>query len=130
MRAAASLLLIASVVFIASFGLRAFDHGMGHEEPDCALTLVSAVPCTANIASTLGHHISSIKSLFNVPTGIFLALIAFFAVVLLGFAYLLNFLKLQQRYLAEKIRELNLGLNLARGRIISWLSLFELSPSF
>ena len=130
MKATASVFLIISLLFIAVFGLTALNHSMSHRQSDCVISLITSAPCSASIKSMMEHHISAIQSLFNVPVSTFVFFALFlFAVSLIGFAYLFKSLLLHHQFITERLREHRFGFNLAKHRLISWLSLFEHSPS-
>ena len=130
MKANTSSFLIISFLFIAVFGLTALDHSMSHRQSDCVVSVMSNAPCPTSIKSIMEHHVSAIQSLFNVPvnTPIIFAILLV-AVSLMGFAYLFKFLFLYSQFITERLREYRSKINLAKHRLISWLSLFEHSPS-
>ena len=131
MKVATSLLLITGFLFIAVFGLTALDHGMSHQQSDCIISVMSNAPCPTSINSIVGHHISAIQSLFNVPTSTFIfSIIILVSVSLIGFAYIFRYLLLYNQFITQRSREYKHKFNYPKHRIIAWLSLFEHSPSF
>ena len=130
MKATTSSFLIIGLLFIAVFGLTALDHGMGHQQSNCAVSLMSNAPCPTSIENIMEHHVSAIQSLFNVPINTFVIFaILLVTVSLIGFAYLFKFLFLYSQFITERLREYRSEFNLTKYRLISWLSLFEHSPS-
>ena len=131
MKKVTSLLLITGLLFIALFGLLALEYGMGHRQPNCAVSLMSSASCPINIVSLMNHHVSAIQSLFSVPLSVFFfSIILLVAVSTIWFAYLFKFLLLRSQFLTQRLRDYRLTFNFAKHRFISWLSLFEHSPSF
>lgn len=131
MKTAASLFLMTSLLFIALFGLSALEHSMGHEQTNCAISLMSSTLCPTNIVSVMEHHILAIQKFFNVPVSVFMVLLAsLITVSILGLAYLYYFLILHSQYISQRLQASRERFNFSKCRLISWLSLFEHSPSF
>jgi len=130
MKITTSLFLTASLLFIVAFGLTALDHSMSHRQSDCVVSIMTSTPCPTNLMSTLTHHFSAIQSLFNVTISTFVfSVILLIAISIIGLAYFFKFLFLYSQFITERYRDYRFRFNLGKHRLISWLSLFELSPS-
>lgn len=131
MKVAISLFLITSLLFIALFGLSALEHGVGHEQSNCTVSLMSGTPCPTNTVSAMEYHVSAIQKLFNVPVSVSMILLAsLITVSIFGLAYLYYFLILRSQSLSPRSQANRKKFDFSKHRLISWLSLFEHSPSF
>jgi len=130
MKVFVSTFLVTSFLFIAVFGLKALEHNPAHPETDCAFSIMLNASCPLGINNVVGHHISAIQSLSNVPLNIFILSIILLAFVsLLSFSYLFQYLFLHNQFLTRRLQEYRFRLNSIQRWLIAWLSLFELSPS-
>ena len=130
MKTIISPILIASILFVVIFGLTALEHSMSHQQSNCVVSVMSNAPCPTNIKSIVEHHVSVIRSFFNVTVSTFvISIILLIAVSLISFAYLFRYLLLHNQFITQRSREHRHGFNLAKYRFIAWLSLFEYSPS-
>jgi len=130
MKVTTSLFLAISLLFIAVFGLTALDHSMSHQQSDCVVSIMTSAPCPTNLMSIVRHHLSAIQSFFNVTISTFIfSVILLIAVSMLALTYLFKFLFLRSQFITQRSRDYRFRFNLGKHKLISWLSLFELSPS-
>ncbi len=131
MKYLATLLLIISLIGVGVFGLRALNHGMSHGQSDCIASIMTNAPCPINLKSIVTHHFFAIQSFFNIPLTTFVfSVILLIAISMLVLAYLFKFLFLRSQFITQRYRDYRLRFNLGKYKIISWLALFEHSPSF
>ncbi len=131
MKYLASLLLIMSFVGIGIFGLEALDHSMRHGQSDCVASIVTNTLCPVNLRSIITHHFAAIQSFFNVPIStLVFSVILLIAVSIIGPIYLFKFRFLYSQFITQRSEDYRLRFNLGRHKLISWIALFELSPSF
>jgi len=130
MKSITSLSLIISFLLIAILGLAVLDHGMDHQRSDCAVSVMSSAPCPTSIRNITEHHISAIRSLLSVPlsTSVFLVIILF-VTSLISLIFSAKFLLLHDVFFIRKFQKYQLVFNLVKLRLLSWLALYELSPS-
>lgn len=133
MKYLASLFLIVSIVGVAAFGLTMFDHGMHGQNNNCVGSAIDGRDCPTNLVAMTLHHISALQTLTTttVPSN-YTVLLLLASLILAAASIFLLFKKLllpRLVYLPQRIQELSLHSHYSRQRIVSWLSLFELSPS-
>ena len=133
MKYLATLLLIVSFVGIGIFGFALFDHAMmDGSNSGCVASAIDGTECPTNIMAMASHHVSAIQTLTTtLPASsnwlLLLASLLLVSVSIFLFYKDLLFPKLES--LPQRLRELTLHSLYSRKRIISWLSLFELSPA-
>jgi hypothetical protein len=134
MKYLAIIILVAflGIIFLGFIPLGSMDHShMDTAESPCPFAALLAASCSANIFSMIFAHMNALRSLSNVV----ISTLVIFAVFMVSLAYG----EWRRRTLSE---ELNIfkqknrqrlhvqKLSPVRERELSWLSLFELSPSF
>lgn len=130
MKHLASMCLIISFVGVGVFGLSALEHSMSRGQSDCLASIMTNVPCLTNLKDVATHHLAAIQSFLNIPVGAFVfSIILLIVVSAIGLASLFRFLFLRSQYITERSRNNRLGSNLGKHKLISWLALFEHSPS-
>lgn len=134
MKYLASLLFILSFVGVVVFGSALFDMGLAHAG-GCIASSVDGAPCPTNIADSATHHISTLQTVTRAiapPNAHWLLLLApLLLISVLLFLFDRNVLHPIRRpaNLLRRSRDLSHGYSYSRRKIISWLSLLELSPS-
>lgn len=133
MKTFTSLFLILILASIALFGFAFLGHSMSDMKPDCAFPLSGTI-CPNDTIEMAVHHISTLQTFSNVVIPPIWNLILFFASLILAIfsTFLLyKFLAyFEFEFLRERLRDLKLNFFYSRQKIVSWLSLFELSPTF
>lgn len=133
MKYLATLLLIISFAGIGILGFALVDHDMQNPNNDCVVSAITGIACPTNIMNMTPHHISAIQTLTTTtvpPIGIlFLLIVSLFLVSVSIFLFYKNLLLQKLDLLPQRLRELILHSLYSRQRIISWFSLFELSPA-
>lgn len=129
-----TLLLIMSFAGIGIFGFTLFDHAsMDGSNNGCVASSIDQTECPTEIVAMTSHHISAIQTLTTTtvpPIESLLLLLTFLvltSVSIFLFSKDLLFPKLE--LLSQRLRDLTLRSLYSKERIMSWLSLFELSPS-
>lgn len=138
-----TLILLISFVGIAVFGFTLFTHGMDSSENthgvassdnNCVTSPIDGTVCPKSIVAMTLHHISSLQTLTTsvVPSiSNWLLLLAFILLILVSvFLLYKNLLFPKLELLPKRLRDLEVNLSYSKQKIISWLSLFENSPSF
>ncbi len=134
MKYLASLLLITSFVGVAILGLVLFDMGPNHSGTGCVVSAIDKTTCPTSIMGMTLRHISILQTLTAtvVLSGsnwlLLLATLLLISVSILLLYTNLLFPKL--KFLRERLRDLILRSLFSKQKILSWLSLFELSPAF
>lgn len=127
-----SLLSIIGFVGITVFGFVIFDMGPGHSG-GCIASAIDGTTCPTNIVDFATHHISALQTLTGtaVPTSstwsLLLASLLLISVSI--FLFYKNLPSPKLEFLPQRLRDLTLHSLFSRQKVISWLSLFELSPS-
>lgn len=126
------LLLIISFLGIAAFGASFFDMSMGHSG-GCVASAVDGTVCPTDIVGFATHHVSALQTLMGtaVPpdSGLVLLLASLLLVSVGVFLFFKNSLLPKPNFLPQRLRELSFNHLRSQQKIISWLSLFELSPA-
>ena len=130
MKCCVSLLLILSFVVITIFGFAIFNHVMHSQNSGCAASTVDWTVCPTSLANMALHHISALRAFLQTSlpsTALSLLLTLFFAAISLfllrkkllfpQFAFLFRRYKIYATHI------------ISQQKIISWLALFELSPT-
>lgn len=129
-----SLLLIMSFVGIGIFGFALFDMGSNHLSTGCVAPAIDGTVCPTSIVGMTLHHISALQTLTTtaVSSGSnWLLLLATLLLISVSiFLFYKNLLFPKLKFLREHLRDLILLALSSKQKIISWLSLFELSPAF
>ncbi len=125
MKYIATLILI-SFVGLAAFSVVAFDHRMNDMSMDnCLDSQVGGTPCPTSLVASLIHHTSTFQTLFN-------TLIPSLVLVLISILIIFwskDFVDPKLKFLYQKLKNFRLIAYKARQKFMSWLSLFENSPS-
>ncbi len=131
MKYLASLLLIMSFVGIGVFGFAIFDHAMmDGSNSGCVASAIDGTVCPTSIMSMTLHHISAIQTLTTaLPSSSSLLLLLASLISVSIFLFDKNILLPKLESLPQRRRDLTLHSLYSRQKIVSWLSLFELSPS-
>ncbi|MDP3763309.1 MAG: hypothetical protein Q8Q92_01475 [bacterium] len=133
MKATASLFLIVSFLFIAVFGF-AFSGMRLNHLGGCIVSAIDGTKCPTNIADSATHHISTLQMLTSTlvpPISNWLLLLAsLFLISVSVFLFYKNLLYPKLEFLIHRIRDLVLNSLYSRQKLVSWLSLFELSPAW
>ncbi len=126
------ILLILSFLGIAAFGASFFDMGMGHSG-GCVASAIDGTACPTDIMGFAVHHVSALQTLMGtaVPSdSSWVLLLASLILVLVGISlFCKNLLLPKLELLPQRLRDLSLNHLRSQQKIISWLSLFELSPA-
>lgn len=134
MKYLASLLLMMSFVGVAVWGSVLFNMGPDHLGAGCVVSVIDKTTCPTSIVGMTLRHISILQTLTTtvVLSGsnwlLLLATLLLISVSILLFYTNLLFPKL--KFLRERLRDLILRSLFSKQKILSWLSLFELSPAF
>ena len=133
MKYLATLLLIMSFVGVGIFGFALFDHAMmDGSNGGCVASAIDGTECPTNIVAMVSHHVSAIQTLTTTlpASSNWLLLLASLLLVSVSiFLFYKDFLLPKLESLPQRLRDLTLHSLYSKQRIISWLSLFELSPS-
>ncbi len=134
MKYLASLFLIVSIAGVSIFGLAMFDHGMhGQTNNSCLGSAISGTDCPTSLVAMTLHHISALQTLTTttIPSNytVLLLLASLILVSASIFLYFKTLLLPKLVYLPQRLQELSIHSRYSRQKIVSWLSLFELSPS-
>ena len=128
-----SLLLIMSFIGTGIFGFAIFDHGMDSPNSNCVGSAMNGTVCPTNIVGMTLHHISALQTLATtaVSSGSnWLLLLATLLLVSVSiFLFYKNLLFPKLKFLREHLQDLILLALSSKQKILSWLSLFELSPA-
>ena len=125
--------LIVSFIGMGILGFAVFDHDMNSSQDTCFGFSIDKVVCPKSIVGMTLHHISvlQILSTTTVPSGSnwLLLLASLFLVSVLIFLFYKDLLLPKLEFLRERLRDLILHSLQSKRRIVSWLSLLELSPA-
>lgn len=134
MKYLATLLLIVSFAGIGVFGFTLVDHAMmDGSNSGCVASAIDGTECPTNIMAMTSHHVSAIQTLTTTtmsPIGGVLLLLA--SLLLTSVSIILfnkNLLLPKLGFLPQRLRDLTLHSLYSKQKKVSWLSLFELSPS-
>ena len=134
MKYLATLLLIISFAGIGIFGFTLVDHVMMNgSNSDCVASAIDGTECPTNIMAMASHHVSAIQTLTTTlpASSNWLLLLASLLLVSVSiFLFYKDLLLPKLESLPQRLRDLILHSLYSKQRITSWLSLFELSPSF
>ncbi len=121
-----TVLILISFVGLAVFSVAIFDHRMNGSMDNCIGSQVDNTPCPTNLVASIFHHISVFQTLFNtfIPS-----LIIFLIFVSFDF-WSQDLANPKLKFLYQKPKDFKLIKYRAKQKFISWLSLFENSPSF
>ncbi len=105
------------------------DHNAaGHQKPDCVVSNIIGTVCPGNIVDFVNYHATAVK---NLSSGLL-----FFALFVLAILFIAFWSKIYHPPIPADLRQFSRWLkdreikSASGGRkILSWLSLFELSPS-
>ena len=127
------LLLIISFLGIAIWGSMLFDMGPNHTG-GCIAYAVDGTACPTNTAGFATHHITALQTFARalaplVPNWLVL-LMSLFLVSVFLFIFYKTLLYPKPALLLQRLRNLALKSSYSQTKIISWLSLFEISPAF
>ncbi len=135
MKYPASLLLIISLIAIGVFGFSLFDHAMmDGSSGGCVASAIDGTTCPTNIMDMTLHHVSALQTLTTtvVPpiSGWLLLIVSLFLASVSLFLFYKNLLLPKPKLSPQGWRDLRFHSLRNQQKITSWLSLFELSPSF
>ncbi len=125
------ILIILSFIGIAAFGASFFDMGMGHSG-GCVATAIDGRACPTDIMGIAVHHVSALQTLLTAvpPSSGWILLLASLILASVGIFLLYKDLLLPKlELLPQRLRDLSFNHLRSQQKIISWLSLFELSPA-
>ena len=126
------ILLILSFIGIAAFGASFFDMGMGHSG-GCVASAIDGTACPTDIMGFAVHHVSALQTLLGTavpPDSGWILLLASLLFMSVGaFFFYKSLLLPKLELLPQRLRDLSFNHLLSQQKIISWLSLFELSPA-
>ncbi len=123
------LLLIISFIGIAIGGSASFGMNPDHNG---VCTAVYGTVCPVNIADFAAHHISALQMItmsVAPQASYWLLLLASLLASVLVFTFYKILPYPELEFPLRRLRELSFGSLRGRQKIISWLSLFELSPA-
>jgi hypothetical protein len=127
-----SLLVIISFIGIGVFGFIFSDMGLNHQG-GCVASAINGTECPTNIVDFGAHHISALRTLTTTavpPISNWFLLIAFLLLISVSiFLFYKNLLFPKSEFLRERLRNLESNFLYSKQKTISWLSLFELSPT-
>ena len=133
MKYLATLLLIMSFAGIGVFGFTPVDHVMmDGSNNNCVASAIDGTECPTNIVEMTSHHVSAIQTLTTTLPASFNWLLLLASLLLVSvsiFLFYNDFLLPKLESLPQRLRDLTLHSLYSKQKIISWLSLFELSPS-
>ena len=117
---------------IGVFGFTLVDHDMQSPNNDCVASAIDGTECPTNIMAMTSHHVSAIQTLTTTlpASSNWLLLLASLLLVSVSiFLFYKDLLLPKLESLPQRLRDLTLHSLYSRQKIVSWLSLFELSPS-
>lgn len=133
MKYLATFLLMMSFAGIGVFGFALFDHAMmDGSNSGCVASAIDGTECPTNIVAMTSHHVSAIQTLTTAlpaSSNLLLLLASLLLVSVSIFLFYKDFLLPKLESLPQRLRDLTLHSLYSKQRIISWLALFELSPS-
>lgn len=126
MKASAAIVL-AGILAVGVFGFAGMNPGMDHESGNCVASLVSAVVCPLEGISSAIYHISAYASFTLAILSSSLVILSLLLLALFAFSRQRAPIPITVRPL--ETRTLRLDRNAPIEKFVSWLSLFENSPS-
>lgn len=132
MKYLATLLLIMGFAGIGIFGFALVDHNMQSPNNDCVASAIDGTECPTNIMAMTSHHISAIQTLTTTlpASSNWLLLLASLLLISVSiFLFNKNLLLPKLEFLPQRLRDLTLHSLYSKQKVVSWLSLFELSPA-
>jgi len=133
MKYLATLLLIMSFAGIGIFGFTLVNHAMmDGSNNGCVASAIDGTECPTNIMAMASHHVSAIQTLTTTlpASSNWLLLLASLLLVSVSiFLFYKDLLLPKSELLPQRLRDLSLSSLRSRQKIVSWLSLFELSPA-
>ncbi len=133
MKSLTTSVLIMSFVGLGIFGFALFDHAMmDGSNNGCVTSAINRTECPTNIIAMTLHHVSVIQTLTTTlpaSSNLLLLLVSLLLGSVSIFLFYKNLLLLKLEFLPQRLRDLTLRSLLSRQKIVSWLSLFELSPA-
>ena len=132
MKYIASLLLIMSFVGMSIFSFAIFDHDMNSSNNSCIASIIDGTVCPMSITGMILHHISALKTFITTVPSIsnWLLLLVFLLFIPVSiFPFYKNLLFPRAKSLSQRLRDLTFNFLYSKQKIVSWLSLFELSPA-
>lgn len=125
-------LLMISIVGIGISGFALSTMNISHQG-SCIASTIEGSECPTNITEFSTHHISAIQSFMTmVPSPIenWVSLLVSLLLIAASIVFFYNNLRYPRlELLHSRLREMKLHLFHSTQKIISWLALFELSPS-
>ena len=133
MKYLATFLLIMSFVGIGIFGSTLFDHAMmDGSDSGCVASALDGTACPTSIMAMTLHHVSALQALTTTlpSSSNWLLLLASLLLISVSiFIFYKNLLLPKLEFLPQRLRDLTLQSLHSKQKIVSWLSLFELSPA-
>ena len=128
-----TVVLVVSFVGMGILGSAVFDHDMNSSQDTCVGFSIDKVVCPKSIVGMTLHHISVLQILTTstvlAGSSWLLLLASLFLVSVSIFLFYKNLLLPKLEFLRKRLRDLILHSLQSKRRIISWLSLLELSPA-
>jgi len=122
-----------SFVGVGIFGFALFDMGPNHLSTGCVASIIDRTTCPTSIVGMTIRHISTFQTLTTVVVSSgsnWLLLLASLLLVSVSiFLFYKDLLLPKSELLPQRLRDLSLSSLRSRQKIVSWLSLFELSPA-
>jgi uncharacterized membrane protein YhaH (DUF805 family) len=122
-----------SFVAIGIFGFALFDHAMmDGSNSGCVASAIDGTECPTSIMGMTLHHVSALQALTTTlpSSSNWLLLLASLLLISISiFLFYKNLLLPKSELLPQRLRDLSLSSLRSRQKIVSWLSLFELSPA-
>jgi len=128
------LLLTISIIGLTIFGFLMFDMVENHVSTGCMASEINGSVCPMNISNYAFHHLSALQTLTNtlvapVNSSLSLLLSLLFASLSTLLLYKVLIYPTKKSFL-DRLKNFEFALSYSKQKIISWLSLFELSPVF
>ena len=121
-----AILIFISFLGLAVFSISAFNHRINDMHMhNCLDSQIGGTPCPTSLVASLIHHTSTFQTLFNT---LITSLVSVLVLVFVVF-WSKDFIGPKLKFLYQKLRNFKLIVYKAKQRFISWLSLFENSPS-
>ena len=127
------ILLIISFLSIGVFGLTFFDHTMmSSSNNNCVASTLGETECPTSIVGMVFHHVSVVQTLTTTlpSSSSWFSVLASLLLVSVGIFLFYKDLLFPKPVLSpQHLKNLSLNYLRSRQKIVSWLSLFELSPA-
>lgn len=135
MKRIVSIPLILSFLGIALFGFAFFDMDMSPSHMGgCVASAIDGTVCPINVADAAAHHLSAWQSftstLVSPISGWSSLIVVLLLVAVSVFLFHKYLLYSGPQFVRQRLRDLTLDSLFSKQKIVSWLSLFELSPAF